>query len=50
MRGYRLLVNGNDITIGNYVRLHEDHVDLPFIAIMEALGAKIVWKNETTGK
>ena len=47
--GYKLLVDGQDITQGNYVEVHKnyDYVLLPFTAVMEALGAEIKWESET---
>jgi len=43
-----LIVNKNDITSGNYVKLNQDYAELPFTAVMKALGAKVVWLNKTT--
>lgn len=40
-----LIVNGNDITEKNYVKINEDYAELPFIAIMIALGAEIFWQS-----
>jgi hypothetical protein len=45
----RLIVNGKDITAGNYVVLNQEDAELPFTAIMKELGAKIDWKNKTQG-
>ena len=46
----QLIVNGTDISADNYVYLHYDdkYADLPFIAIMKALGATVEWKSENT--
>lgn len=39
---YRLIVNGKDITEGKYIFIYEDDTaELPFVAVMEALGVKI---------
>lgn len=46
----KLMVNGKDITSGNYVKLNEYYADLPFTEVMEALGAKVEWQNKTTAK
>ena len=43
----RLIVKDKDITEGNYVMLQEDHAELPFVAILTALGADIQWQSET---
>lgn len=43
-----LIVNGIDITSEHYVKINEDYAELPFIAIMDTLGAEIVWQNENT--
>lgn len=45
-----LIVDGKDITSGNYVKLNQNYVELPFTAIMKTLGSKVVWKNETTAE
>ena len=46
----RLVVNGEDITSGNYVMITQDDVYLPFTAILEALGAEVLWQSDTTAK
>ncbi len=46
----RLVVNGKDITSENYVMLTQDDVYLPFTAILEALGAELLWQSDTTAK
>ena len=45
---YTLVVQGQDITQGNYVNFCENpkYVALPFTAVMKALGAKIQQKSE----
>ena len=45
---YTLIVLGQDITKGNYVNFHEKprYAELPFTAVMKALGAKVEQKNE----
>lgn len=45
---YTLVVQGQDITQGNYVHFCENpkYVALPFTAVMKALGAKIQQKSE----
>lgn len=43
----KLIVNGKDIAAGNYVRINKEYAELPFTAIMEALGSKIIWLNQT---
>ena len=43
-----LIVNGKDITNGNYVRIDKEQTALPFTAIMEALGSRVTWLNQTT--
>lgn len=51
MSEWRLLVNGKDITEGNHIEeaMEKDYyVEVPFIAIMEELGAKVEWSSKTT--
>lgn len=45
-----LLVNGKDITSGNYVKINYQHqnTELPLLAILEELGADIQWKDANT--
>jgi len=43
-----LIINGKDITSGNYEKLYYNYADLPMTAIMKALGAKVEWQNKTT--
>jgi len=43
----KLIVNGEDITSGSYVKIHSRDADLPLMAIAEALGVGIEWKSET---
>ena len=45
---YTLIVLGQDITKGNYVNFHEKprYAELPFTAVMKALGANVEQKNE----
>lgn len=45
-----LIVNGKDITSGNYVKLNQNYAELPFTAVMKALGAEVVWRNKTTAE
>lgn len=47
----RLVVNGKDITEGNSVSFKEYHngmeVEIPLLAVVKALGAKVKWQSET---
>ena len=49
----RLIVNGKDITDGNYVYLYEtdrefsSDADIPLSAILRELGATVEWQDET---
>lgn len=49
--GITLIVLGEDITNGNYIKFHpeKDYVDLPLEAIFEKLGGKFTWFNNFTG-
>lgn len=49
---YKLIVNGKDITAGVYININFEHryVELPFTAVMQALGAEVEWQNQTTAK
>ncbi|MBR6563609.1 MAG: hypothetical protein IKK70_06710 [Clostridia bacterium] len=42
----KLIVNGKDITEGSGVKMYSDRVELPFVAIMEALGREFEWEND----
>ena len=42
----KLIVNGKDISSGNHARLNQFHEDLPFTAILQALGAKVTWEDK----
>ncbi len=44
-----LIVNGKDITKGNYARInHTKHYsEIPFTAVIQELGAKVEWENDT---
>ena len=50
----RLIVNGKDITEGNYVDIVVDetgkflYTEMPFVAVMEELGAEFEWTSDTT--
>lgn len=46
---YKLIVNGQDITDGNYLEVHknEKYTLLPVTAVLESLGAEVNWTNET---
>lgn len=52
----RLIVKGKDITEGNHVKvvfvedLNTQRIELPFVAIMKALGAEVTWKDEYTAE
>ena len=50
MSDCRLIVNGKNIAAGHHVEYIEGdyYFELPFVAIMEALGAKVQWRSETT--
>ncbi len=41
-----LIVNGIDITEGSGVKIYDDRAELPFVAIMEALGATFDWESD----
>jgi hypothetical protein len=43
-----LFVNGKQVASGEPVLLHHDHADIPFVGVLEALGAKVSWTGETT--
>ena len=47
----RLVVNGKDITEGNCASFKEYHngmeVEIPLLAVVKALGAKVKWQSET---
>ncbi len=43
-----LIVNGIDITKGSGVKIYDDRAELPFVAIMEALGISFEWKTDST--
>ena len=47
---YKLIVDGEVILTEDvvYMHLEEYYVELPFLAILNRLGATITWKNETT--
>ena len=49
--GITLIVSGEDITDGNYIKFHPElnYVDLPLEAIFEKLGGKFTWINNATG-
>jgi len=44
-----LIINGKDVTEGNYVKFENKSVYLPFYTVMENLGAEVDWdeKNKT---
>ena len=44
----RLIVKGKDITDGNYVKLYYNYANLPLIAVMKELGAKVERQSKTT--
>lgn len=46
----KLIVNGKDITSGNYVKLNYEYhyAELPLTLVMKALGAKVEWQSNTT--
>lgn len=46
----KLFVRGVEIAAGHHVALNfeQRYAELPLIAIVKALGAKVEWKNETT--
>lgn len=41
-----LIVNEKDITEGSGVKIYDDRAELPFVAIMEALGATFDWESD----
>lgn len=45
----RLIVNGKDITEGNYVSIDDEYgtAEVPVTAIMEELGAEVTWQSDT---
>lgn len=47
-----LMVNGNDITAGNHVRLNYEHryAELPLTVVVKELGAKVEWEDKTKAK
>lgn len=49
--GITLIVLGEDITEGNYIKFHpeKNYVDLPLEAIFQKLGGKFTWINNVTG-
>ena len=49
---YKLIVKGKEITITNQSKLNYEHhyAELPLIAIMKELGAKVEWQGKTTAK
>ncbi len=44
-----LIINGKDITNGNYVRInHAKHyAEIPFTTVIQELGAKVEWKDDS---
>lgn len=42
----KLIVNGKDITEGSGVKMYQDRAELPFVAIMEALGLDFQWISD----
>lgn len=36
----KLVVRGEDITCGNYVKLNENYAELPFTAVMKCVGSR----------
>ena len=48
----KLIVNGEDITTRVYVNINFEHryVELPFTAVIQALGAEVEWQNQTIAK
>ena len=48
----QLIVRGNNITAGHYVSINyeERYAELPLVAVMEELGAKVKCQDETTVK
>ncbi len=47
MENFTLIVNGKDITKGNYVHINhtEHYAEIPFIAVIQELGAKVEWRD-----
>lgn len=47
-----LIVNGKDITAGNYALLNYEYryAELPLTAVMKELGAKVEWQDKTKAK
>lgn len=46
----QLIVNGKDITKGNYVKIHPHYAELPLVAILRELGATVNWKGQKTAE
>lgn len=46
---YQLIVEGQDISKEAYVKVYkeQDYVLIPFVSVMEALGAEVNWTSET---
>lgn len=44
---YQLIVEGQDISQKTSVKVYQDYVLIPFVSVMEALGAEVSWVNET---
>ena len=45
----KLIVNGKDITNGNHIKINYEYLyaELPFTAVVTALGAKVEWSSKT---
>ena len=46
----QLIVNGKDITKGNYVKIHPHYAELPLVAILRELGATVNRKGQKTAE
>jgi hypothetical protein len=42
-----LIVNGNEVACDNAPRLYDNDTIIPFITVLEKLGFKVTWQNET---
>lgn len=43
-----LIVNGTNVTAGEYIRFNEYDIDLPLLLISESLGCDVEWMDEET--
>ena len=46
----RLIVNGNSLTEASYISFTSHGAMVPFVVVLEKLGAEILWENDCTAK